>query len=97
MSVNAEQARYGAKLARIAMSDAGSPSSIVNDGGLKHTNDSGEIDATIDKILAANADKVPQYKGPKKVCFGFAVGQTMKAKRKANRQVIHEPLRARLG
>ena len=60
--------------------------------------DSGAIEAAVDKILAANADKVEQYKGGKEALFGFFVGQTMKAMQgKANPQVVNEVLRAKLG
>ncbi len=38
---------------------------IVEKRGLKQTSDTGAIDAEIDKILAANADKVAEYKGGK--------------------------------
>ena len=51
----------------------------------------------IDEILAANADKVAQYKAGKEALFGFFVGQTMKAMQgKANPQVINERLKAKL-
>jgi aspartyl-tRNA(Asn)/glutamyl-tRNA(Gln) amidotransferase subunit B len=33
----------------------------------------------VDAVLAANADKVEQYKGRQGALFGFFVGQTMKA------------------
>src|SRR5262249_53040762 len=66
--------------------------------GLKQTSDTGAIDAEIDKILAANADKVAEYKAGKQQLFGFFVGQTMKAMAgKANPQVVNECLRAKLG
>ena len=53
--------------------------------------------AEIDKILAANADKVAEYKSGKQQLFGFFVGQTMKAMQgKANPQVVNERLRAKL-
>jgi aspartyl-tRNA(Asn)/glutamyl-tRNA(Gln) amidotransferase subunit B len=56
-----------------------------------------DIDAEIDKILAANADKVADYKGGKQQLFGFFVGQTMKAMQgKANPQIVNERLRAKL-
>ncbi len=72
--------------------------SIVESRGLKQTSDTGAIDAEIDKILAANADKVQQYKAGKEQLFGFFVGQTMKAMAgKANPQVVNERLRAKLG
>ena len=70
---------------------------IVEERGLKQTSDTGAIDARIDEILAANADKVAQYKAGKEALFGFFVGQTMKAMQgKANPQVINERLRAKL-
>jgi len=70
---------------------------IVEERGLRQTSDTGAIDAQIDSILAANADKVQQYKAGKEALFGFFVGQTMKAMQgKANPQVINERLRARL-
>ena len=73
------------------------PSTIVEERGLKQTSDTGEIDAKIDEILAANADKVEQYKAGKQALFGFFVGQTMKAMAgKANPQVVNERLRAKL-
>jgi len=71
---------------------------IVEKRGLKQTSDTGAIDAEIDKILAANADKVEQYKAGKEQLFGFFVGQTMKAMQgKANPQIVNERLRAKLG
>jgi aspartyl-tRNA(Asn)/glutamyl-tRNA(Gln) amidotransferase subunit B len=71
---------------------------IVEKRGLKQTSDTGAIDAEIDKILAANADRVADYKAGKQQLFGFFVGQTMKAMAgKANPQVVNERLRAKLG
>ena len=73
------------------------PSKIVEERGLKQTSDTGAIDSEIDKILAANADKVADYKGGKVQLFGFFVGQTMKAMQgKANPQLVNERLRAKL-
>jgi len=74
------------------------PSKIVEERGLRQTSDTGAIDAEIDQILAANADKVAEYKSGKQQLFGFFVGQTMKAMQgKANPQVVNERLRAKLG
>ncbi len=73
------------------------PDLIVTERGLKQTSDTGAIDAEIDRILAANADKVAQYRAGKEALFGFFVGQTMKAMQgKANPQVINERLKAKL-
>ncbi|MCW3797244.1 Asp-tRNA(Asn)/Glu-tRNA(Gln) amidotransferase subunit GatB [Sphingomonas sp. BN140010] len=80
------------------MLESGDPAgAIVEREGLKQTSDTGAIDAEIDKILAANADKVEQYKAGKQQLFGFFVGQTMKAMAgKANPGVVNERLRAKL-
>jgi aspartyl-tRNA(Asn)/glutamyl-tRNA(Gln) amidotransferase subunit B len=70
---------------------------IVEERGLRQTSDTGAIDAEIDRILAANADKVAEYKAGKQALFGFFVGQTMKAMQgKANPQIVNERLRAKL-
>ncbi|MCJ2183947.1 Asp-tRNA(Asn)/Glu-tRNA(Gln) amidotransferase subunit GatB [Novosphingobium sp. 1949] len=71
---------------------------IVEREGLKQESDTGAIEAEVDTILAANADKVEQYKAGKVALFGFFVGQTMKAmKGKGNPQVVNEILKAKLG
>jgi aspartyl-tRNA(Asn)/glutamyl-tRNA(Gln) amidotransferase subunit B len=70
---------------------------VVEERGLKQTSDTGAIDAEIERILAANADKVTQYRAGKEALFGFFVGQTMKAMGgKANPGVVNERLRAKL-
>ncbi|WP_114228112.1 MULTISPECIES: Asp-tRNA(Asn)/Glu-tRNA(Gln) amidotransferase subunit GatB [Sphingomonas] len=81
------------------MLETGDPAgAIVEREGLKQTSDTGAIDAEIDKILAANADKVAQYRDGKVQLFGFFVGQTMKAMAgKANPGVVNERLKAKLG
>ncbi len=80
------------------MLDSGDPAdAIVEREGLKQTSDTGAIDVEIDKVLAANADKVADYKAGKQQLFGFFVGQTMKAMAgKANPGVVNERLRAKL-
>ena len=71
---------------------------VVDEEGLKQTSDTGAIEAEIEKVLAANADKVEQYRGGKDKLFGFFVGQTMKAMQgKANPQVVNELLKQMLG
>ncbi len=60
---------------------------IVEARGLRQVSDTGAIEAAIAAILAANADKVAEYRGGKDELFGFFVGQTMKAMAgKANRR-----------
>ena len=73
-------------------------SAIVEEKGLKQTSDTGAIEAEIAKIMAANEDKVTEYRSGKDKLFGFFVGQTMKAMQgKANPQIINDLLKKTLG
>lgn len=70
---------------------------VIEKLGLKQVSDDGVILAIIDQILAANQDKVAEYKAGKEKMFAFFVGQTMKASRgAANPQKINELLKQRL-
>jgi len=70
---------------------------VIEKLGLKQVSDDGAILAIIDEIIAANEDKVDQYKGGKDKLFGFFVGQTMKqSKGSANPQVVNKLLKERL-
>jgi aspartyl-tRNA(Asn)/glutamyl-tRNA(Gln) amidotransferase subunit B len=71
---------------------------IVEARGLKQTSDTGAIEAAIQEILAANADKVAEYRSGKDKLFGFFVGQVMRAMGgKANPGIVNELLRKALG
>jgi len=71
---------------------------LIDELGLAQVSDDGAILAIIDEILAANQDKVEQYKSGKDKLFGFFVGQTMKAsKGAANPGKVNELLKQRLG
>ncbi|HYH22775.1 MAG TPA: Asp-tRNA(Asn)/Glu-tRNA(Gln) amidotransferase subunit GatB [Azospirillum sp.] len=73
------------------------PADIVEKKGLRQVTDTGAIEATIDQILAANADKVAEYKSGKDKLFGFFVGQAMKATQgKANPAMVNEILQKKL-
>jgi aspartyl-tRNA(Asn)/glutamyl-tRNA(Gln) amidotransferase subunit B len=74
------------------------PARIVEERGLRQTSDSGAIEKAIADVMAANADKVAEYRSGKDKLFGFFVGQTMKAMAgKANPQVVNELLKKALG
>jgi aspartyl-tRNA(Asn)/glutamyl-tRNA(Gln) amidotransferase subunit B len=74
------------------------PAAIVEERGLKQTSDTGAIDRAIADVLAANADKVAEYRGGKDKLFGFFVGQVMKAMQgKANPAMVNELLKKALG
>jgi aspartyl-tRNA(Asn)/glutamyl-tRNA(Gln) amidotransferase subunit B len=70
---------------------------IVEAKGLRQVTDTSAIDAAVDRILAANPDKVAEYRSGKDKLFGFFVGQTMKAMAgKGNPALINETLKRRL-
>ena len=70
---------------------------IVEEKGLKQVSDSGAIEALIDDVMAANEDKVAEYRGGKDKLFGFFVGQVMKQSGgQANPGMVNEVLRAKL-
>ncbi len=82
----------------IVLKTGRSPAEIAEAEGLKQTSDTGAIEAEIDKVLAANQDKVEEYRGGKDKLFGFFVGQTMKAmKGQANPAVVNDLLKQKLG
>jgi aspartyl-tRNA(Asn)/glutamyl-tRNA(Gln) amidotransferase subunit B len=71
---------------------------IIDELGLAQVSDDGAILSIIDEILAANEDKVAEYKSGKEKLFGFFVGQTMKAsKGAANPGKVNQLLKERLG
>ena len=70
---------------------------IVEEKGLRQVTDTGAIEKAIDQILAANADKVAEYKSGKDKLFGFFVGQVMKATGgKANPAMLNDLLKKKL-
>lgn len=66
--------------------------------GLKQVSDDGAILTIIDAVLAANSDKVAEYKSGKDKLFGFFVGQVMKEGKGAfNPAKVNDLLKAKLG
>ena len=70
---------------------------LIEAKGLKQVSDSGAIEVLVDEIIAANADKVAEYRSGKDKLFGFFVGLAMKAsKGKANPAQLNEILKKKL-
>ncbi len=73
------------------------PGVIAEARGLKQVSDTGALEAAIAEVLAANADKVADYRAGKDKLFGFFVGQVMKASGgRANPAIVNELLRKAL-
>jgi aspartyl-tRNA(Asn)/glutamyl-tRNA(Gln) amidotransferase subunit B len=73
------------------------PGAIVEIKGMKQVSDSGEIEAVVDRIIAANPGQVEQYRGGKTAVIGFFVGQVMRETGgQANPKVVNEVLTRKL-
>ncbi len=82
----------------VEMFETGKPAAaIVEEKGLRQVTDTGAIDGAIASVLAANADKVAEYRSGKDKLFGFFVGQVMKQTQgKANPALVNELLAKKL-
>ena len=70
---------------------------VIEAKGLKQISDSGELEAMIDKVLAANEKSVEEFRSGKEKAFNALVGQIMKASQgKANPGQVNELLRKKL-
>ena len=75
-----------------------SPAAIVEAKGLRQVTDTSAIDTAVDAIMAANPDKVAEYRSGKDKLFGFFVGQVMKAMAgKGNPALVNAAIKAKLG
>ena len=73
------------------------PAAIVDNKGLRQVTDEGAIAAAIDTVLAAQTDKVAEYRSGRDKLYGFFVGQVMRATQgKANPTLVNELLKKKL-
>ena len=73
------------------------PDVLVEKRGLRQVTDTAAIDAAVGKVLAANPDKVAEYRGGKEKIYGFLVGQVMREMRgKGNPALVNEALKQAL-
>jgi len=73
------------------------PATIVEAKGLRQVTDSEAIEAVIDAVLAAQTDKVAEYRAGRDKLYGFFVGQIMRATQgKANPALVNDLLKKKL-
>jgi len=73
------------------------PAAIVEKKGLRQVTDTSAIAVAIDAVLAAQPDKLAEYRAGRDKLYGFFVGQVMRATEgKANPALVNELLRQRL-
>ena len=73
------------------------PGAIVQARGLRQVTDTGAIDGAVQAVLAANPDKLAEYRSGKDKLFGFFVGQVMKAMAgRGNPALVNEAIKKAL-
>jgi aspartyl-tRNA(Asn)/glutamyl-tRNA(Gln) amidotransferase subunit B len=79
------------------VASGGDPAAIVAAKGLRQVTDSGAIEAAIDAVLAAQGDKVAEYRAGRDKLYGFFVGQIMRATQgRANPALVNQLLKKKL-
>jgi len=77
--------------------DGSDADTIIAKQGLKQLSDPAAIEAAVDRVLAANAKQVEDYRAGKEKAFNSLVGQVMKATAgKANPAQVNDILRRKL-
>jgi aspartyl-tRNA(Asn)/glutamyl-tRNA(Gln) amidotransferase subunit B len=89
--------KIGKEVLEAMMETGEDPADIIEAKGLRQVTDSGAILAAVDAVLAANPDKLAEFKAGKEKLFGFFVGQVMKAMAgKGNPALVNEALKQKL-
>jgi len=71
---------------------------IIQKGGHRQLSDTGDLETLVDRVLAAHASDVADYRNGNPKVLGFLMGQAMKASQgKANPKVLKTLLAERLG
>jgi aspartyl-tRNA(Asn)/glutamyl-tRNA(Gln) amidotransferase subunit B len=84
-------------LAEMFTSEA-SPATIVERKGLAQISDSGELEAVVARVVAANPDLAEKFRGGKRGVLGAMVGQVMRETRgRANPKLVSDLLERAIG
>ncbi|MCT4617395.1 MAG: Asp-tRNA(Asn)/Glu-tRNA(Gln) amidotransferase subunit GatB [Candidatus Gracilibacteria bacterium] len=75
----------------------GKADEIIDQRGLRQTNDTGALEQIVDEVIANYTEQVEDYKSGNERVFGFLVGQCMKAsKGQGNPKIFNEMLKNKL-
>jgi aspartyl-tRNA(Asn)/glutamyl-tRNA(Gln) amidotransferase subunit B len=75
-----------------------SPATIVERKGLAQISDSGELEAVVERVVAANPDLADKFRGGKRGVLGALVGQVMRETRgRANPKLVSDLLERAIG
>lgn len=82
---------------RIMFDEGGDPEAIAKEKNLIMSNDTGELEAVIDRVIAENADSVESFKNGNQKVFGFLMGQVIRyAGKGANPKAAKDILTAKI-
>ena len=97
LATNKLNSTNGQKVLEIMVEKGGDASQIMIDHDLGQMSDTGELEALIDEVIAANKKSVEDYKAGKEKALQALVGQIMgKTKGKANPQAVLDLLKSKL-
>lgn len=81
-----------------ALETGDDPAVIVERESLKQVSDAGTLEPVVDSVIAANLQKLAEYRAGRKGLLGFFVGQVMQAtKGQGNPQLVQEIVKRKLG
>jgi aspartyl-tRNA(Asn)/glutamyl-tRNA(Gln) amidotransferase subunit B len=84
-------------LAEMFTSEA-SPATVVERKGLAQISDTGELEAVVERVVAANPDLADKFRGGKRGVLGALVGQVMRETRgRANPKLVSDLLERAIG
>ena len=97
LAENVISGKIAKNLLDIVWSEGGDPRAIVDARGLRQVTDTSAIESAVDRVIAANPQKVEEAKAKPKLA-GWFVGQVMKETGgKANPGVVNALVKSRLG
>jgi len=97
LAENVISGKIAKDLLDIVWSEGGDPRAIVDARGLRQVTDTSAIESAVDRVIAANPQKVEEAKAKPKLA-GWFVGQVMKETGgKANPGVVNALVKSRLG
>ena len=88
---DAISSKQGKEVFAAVLEEGKDPADVVEERGMEQVSDAGAIEAVVDAVLAANPDKVAQYRGGKTGLIGFFVGQRMKETRGQGNPKVSKP------
>lgn len=93
-------AKQGREVLELVGQTGKDPAAIVDERGMRQSNDTGALEPIVDEVLARCTAQVEQYRGGNRKVVGYLVGQCMKASKASgvagNPKLFNQMLTARL-